>query len=227
MQRRETHRRELQRKTSLVQAQKLPAADCNPAAARAACRVTAALPRRIFTGRFSCGGRIRYTAHNRMNKQAVYAYLAGRRIPYEAAEHEAVFSMAELPSVPLLYPGANAKNLFVRDAKKERYFLITVKGDKRVDLKAFRRRYGTRALSFACADELRALLGLEPGSVTPLGVLNDTERRVHVFLDAAFLEPPARIGVHPNDNTATVWLCTNDLIALIEEHGNALTIAAL
>lgn len=162
-----------------------------------------------------------------MNKQAVYAYLAGRRIPYEAAEHEAVFSMAELPSVPLLYPGANAKNLFVRDAKKERYFLITVKGDKRVDLKAFRRRYGTRALSFACADELRALLGLEPGSVTPLGVLNDTERRVHVFLDAAFLEPPARIGVHPNDNTATVWLCTNDLIALIEEHGNALTLAEL
>lgn len=74
---------------------------------------------------------------------------------------------------------------------------------------------------------LRALLGLTPGSVTPPGVLNDTERRVHVFLDAAFLEPPARIGVHPNDNTATVWLHTKDLIALIEEHGNALTITEL
>lgn len=162
-----------------------------------------------------------------MNKEAVYAYLASRRIPYEATEHEAVFCMADLPSVPLPYPDADAKNLFVRDDKKERYYLITVKGDKRVDLKAFRRRHGTRALSFACADELRALLGLEPGSVTPLGVLNDTERRVHVFLDAAFLEPPARIGVHPNDNTATVWLHTKDLIALIEEHGNALTLAEL
>ena len=181
----------------------------------------------FFSGRLFARARIRYTAHNRMNKEAVYAYLASRRIPYEATEHEAVFCMADLPSVPLPYPDADAKNLFVRDDKKERYYLITVKGDKRVDLKAFRRRYGTRALSFACADELRALLGLEPGSVTPLGVLNDTERRVHVFLDAAFLEPPARIGVHPNDNTATVWLHTKDLIALIEEHGNALTLAKL
>ena len=162
-----------------------------------------------------------------MNKEAVYAYLASRRIPYEATGHGAVFRMTDLPSVPLPYPDAHAKNLFVRDDKKERYYLITVKGDKRVDLKAFRRRHGTRALSFACADGLRALLGLEPGSVTPPGVLNDTERRVHVFLDAALLEPPARIGVHPNDNTATVWLHTKDLIALIEEHGNALTITEL
>ena len=142
-------------------------------------------------GRLFTSARIRYTACNRMNKEAVYAYLASRHIPYEATGHEAVFCMADLPSVPLPYPDADAKNLFVRDDKKERYYLITVKGDKRVDLKAFRRRYGTRALSFACADELRALLGLEPGSVTPLGVLNDTERRVHVFLDAAFVSGTA------------------------------------
>ena len=132
-----------------------------------------------------------------MNKEAVYAYLASRRIPYEATGHGAVFRMTDLPSVPLPYPDADAKNLFVRGGKKERYYLITVKGDKRVDLKAFRRRHGTRALSFACADGLRALLGLTPGSVTPPGVLNDTERRLHMIATVwSFLLAFVHLGLH-------------------------------
>ena len=68
---------------------------------------------------------------------------------HEITEHKAVYNMAELTDVALPYPEADAKNLFVRDDKKRNYYLITVRGDKRVDLKEFRHKYGTRALSFA------------------------------------------------------------------------------
>lgn len=73
-------------------------------------------------------------------------------------------------------PEADAKNLFVRDSKRRDYYLITVRGDKRVDLKQFRQQNQTRSLSFASAEELGELLGLIPGAVTPLGLLNDGEQ---------------------------------------------------
>jgi Ala-tRNA(Pro) deacylase len=61
---------------------------------------------------------------------------------------------------------------------------------------------------------------LEPGSVTPLGLLNDHERRVEFYLDQSFFEGNARIGCHPNDNTATVWFSSSDLLKMIQEHGS-------
>ncbi len=100
------------------------------------------------------------------------------------------------------------------------YFLITVKGDKRVDLKEFRLKNNTRALSFASENDLMNIMHLLPGSVTPLGILNDEERKINVFIDKDFKESPYIIGVHPNDNTATVWLKIDDLINIIKEHGN-------
>lgn len=153
-----------------------------------------------------------------MNKTEIYQYLTEQRIPYEVTEHKAVFNMEELNTVSLPYPEWDAKNLFVRDDKKRNYCLITVKGDKRVDLKEFRRVHGLRALTFASEEDLLAIMGLTPGSVSPLGILNDTEHRVHFYLDQAF--SGNRIGVHPNDNTATVWLWADDLMRLICAHGN-------
>ena len=152
-----------------------------------------------------------------MNKAEVYQYLTDHGVSYEVTEHQAVSNMEELGAVELPYPEWDAKNLFVRDDKKRNYYLITVRGDKRVDLKEFRRRQGLRPLTFAGPEDLLAILGLTPGSVTPLGVLNDGEHRVHVYLDAEFAEH--RIGVHPNDNTATVWLAAEDLMRLLREHG--------
>ena len=152
-----------------------------------------------------------------MTKEETYACLAAHGIAYEITEHPAVYNMAELASIQLPYPEADAKNLFVRDDKKRNYYLITVKGGKRVDLKDFRRAHGLRPLSFASADDLLALLALTPGSVTPLGLLHDTAHRVRLYLDDAF--SGARIGVHPNDNTATVWLAADDLVRLLRESG--------
>ena len=153
-----------------------------------------------------------------MNKQDIYKLLIERGFAHEITEHSAVFNMAEVAQIALPYPQDDAKNLFVRDDKKETYCLITVKGDKRVDLKSFRMQHGLRSLCFASEAELMDMLGLIAGAVTPLGLLNDDQRKVRWFLDRDFAG--GRIGVHPNDNTATVWLQTEDLLELIREHGN-------
>ena len=155
-----------------------------------------------------------------MNKQQIYDYLNQENVWYEITEHEAVYNMAELSNIEIPYPEYDAKNLFVRDDKKRNYYLITVKGDKRVNLKEFRKNNNTRPLSFASADDLMEIMGLIPGAVTRLGLLNDTECKVTLFLDNDFIGDLGLIGVHPNDNTATVWIKANDLVTLIQQHGN-------
>ena len=162
-----------------------------------------------------------------MNKQEIYDYLKQNGLWHEITEHTAVYNMAELAEVDIPYPEADAKNLFVRDDKKRNYYLITVKGDKRVDLKEFRRAYETRNLSFASSEDLMAMMHLIPGAVTPLGILNDDERKVILYLDQGFLDGDGLIGVHPNDNTATVWLKTQDLVNIIRNHGNEIHIVQL
>lgn len=153
-----------------------------------------------------------------MNKEETIDYLRERGIEVEVTEHQAVYNMAELDSVDLPYPDRDAKNLFVRDDKKRNYYLISIKDDKRIDLKEFRKAQGLRSLSFASADDLAKIMDLTPGSVSPLGILNDEERKVTFFLDEAF--KGGLIGVHPNDNTATIWLDANALMSVIREHGN-------
>ena len=153
-----------------------------------------------------------------MNKQEVYQFLQEKNIWFEVTEHKAVYNMEEVAEIEIPYPEADAKTLFIRDDKKKNYYLITVKGDKRVNLKSFRQQHGLRALSFASAEELLAVMRLTPGAVTPLGILNDTDRRVHFYLDAEFVG--GRIAVHPNENTATVYMRASDLMQLIREKGN-------
>lgn len=152
-----------------------------------------------------------------MNKQEIYAHLTDLNIPFEVTEHGAVYTMEDLSRVPLAHPEAEAKNLFVRDDKKLHYYLITVPGDKRVDLKLFQKQQGLRKLSFGSSDDLMALLQLTPGAVTPLGLLNDPGQRVELYLDRSFEN--RLISVHPNDNTATVSLQTNDLVRLLTQRG--------
>ncbi|CDD49094.1 putative uncharacterized protein [Firmicutes bacterium CAG:534] len=153
-----------------------------------------------------------------MNKTEIYQYLTENNIWYEITKHEAVYNMEELKAVELPYPEWDAKNLFVRDDKKRNYYLITVKGEKRVDLKEFRKQNGLRNLSFASEADLMEYMRLTPGAVSPLGLLNDPEHQVQFYLDAELAGN--KIGVHPNDNTATVWMETDDLIKLIQNNGN-------
>ena len=162
-----------------------------------------------------------------MNKQEVYDFIKSKNIWHEITEHKAVFNMDELSEIEIPYPEYNAKNLFVRNDKKRNYYLITVKGNKRVDLKEFRNNNGTRPLSFASEQDLMSIMNLIAGSVTPLGLLNDRNLKVTFYLDKDFLKDKQIIGVHPNENTATLWLKVTDLIDIIKEHGNQVNIVKL
>ncbi len=160
-----------------------------------------------------------------MNKQDIYNYLNNKNIAYEKIEHKAVYTMAEINEIKMPYPEAEAKNIFVRDDKKKNYYLITIKGNKKVNLKEFSKINNTRHLSFASSEDLMDILKLTPGSVTPLGLLNDINNRVIFYLDEEFLN--SIIGIHPNDNTATIVLKTEELINIIEENGNQVNIAKI
>ena len=162
-----------------------------------------------------------------MNKQEIYDYIKSKNIWYEITEHKAVFDMDELSEIEIPYPEYDAKNLFVRDDKKRNYYLISAKGDKRVDLKEFRNKYQTRPLSFASENDLMNIMNLIPGSVTPMGLLNDKDLKVTFYLDKDFMNDEQIIGIHPNDNTATLWLKVNDLIDIIKEHGNEVDIVEI
>ena len=162
-----------------------------------------------------------------MDKQAIYDFIKNKNIWYEMTEHKAVFNMEELSEIEVPYPEYDAKNLFICDDKKRNYYLITVRGNKRVDLKEFKEKNNTRRLSFASEEDLMNIMNLIPGAVTPLGLLNDKNLKVIFYLDKDFLNDKQIIGVHPNDNTATIWLKTSDLIDIIKEHGNQINIVEL
>ena len=162
-----------------------------------------------------------------LNRQEVCDLLKKQGVWFEVQEHAAVYNMAEMAQIPVPYPEAEAKNLFVRDDKKQHFYLITVKAEKRVDLKQLRRSQQTRQLSLAPPEELLRVLGLTPGSVTPASLLDGHAQDVELFLDEELLKGRGLIGIHPNDNTATVWMKTADLKRLVEAAGNSVRVVPL
>ena len=158
-------------------------------------------------------------------KKEITELLERKGIAYEIMDHAAVYTVEEAAALNLPYPEAAAKNLFLRDDKKRNFYLLVARDDVTVNLKNLREKIGSRPLSFASPQLLDEILGLVPGSVTPLGVLNDEERKVEVLLDSAF--EGKRIAMHPNENTATLWMQEEDLAGIIKEHKNALRMVEL
>ena len=153
-----------------------------------------------------------------MEKKDIYNFLNEKGINYEVMEHKAVFNMEEAFELNLPHPESEAKNLFVID-KKKNYYFITIKGDKKINLKDFKLKNNIKSISFASEKDLLNILNLIPGGVSPLGLLNDKDLKVKYYIDKEFTGDNL-IGVHPNDNTATIWLKVEDLIKIIKEHGN-------
>ncbi len=162
-----------------------------------------------------------------MTKEEIYKLLNEESVPYEIVEHEAVYNMKDVKEKAIPIKGLEAKNLFLCDDKKNNYYLLIICGDKRVNLKDFRKKYNTRSLSFATEQDLFNIMKLTKGSVTPLGLLNDKELKVILYIDENFIGENNTIGVHPNNNTATIWLKVNDLIRIIKKHGNIVNIVKL
>lgn len=157
-----------------------------------------------------------------LNKKGIYELLDNHQFLYETHEHAPVYTIEELGALNLPHSEQIVKNLFLRDDKKENYYLVTVPGHKTVNLKSLSKKFSSRKLSFASEESLRALLMLEKGHVTPLGVLNNTQKNVIVVFDKSLQNE--RIGIHPMENTATIFIAFTDIKKLIEDHGNAIVI---
>ena len=151
------------------------------------------------------------------NKAQVYELLEKNKIPYEKVEHEPVYTVAEADALNLPHPEAATKNLFLKD-KKGKYFLLVARENSQVNLKELQGSLDSAALHFASAESLLEILGLIPGSVSPLGILNDEDRCVEVAIDAELKNK--LIAMHPNENTATVWMEEVELNKIISGHGN-------
>jgi len=143
-------------------------------------------------------------------KQRVYDALNKLNIKYEVVEHEPVHTMEDMDRLGLPAKGTLCKNLFLRDSKGKRHFLVTCDEKKKVDIKALARQLGTSGLSFASEERLEQYLKLKQGSVTPFGLMNDPDHAVEFFIDKDLTKCKS-LGIHPLSNTATVFLSYKDL----------------
>ena len=147
------------------------------------------------------------------------ADLAALAIPHGWHEHEAVFTVAESRGIKASIAGAHTKNLFLKDAGGA-FWLLTVPAEARVDLKALPAAIGCRRLSFGKPEDMERLLGVSPGSVTPLGAIHAEPGAIAVVLDEGLARAES-VNVHPLRNTATIGLSGADLLRLLAHWGHA------
>ena len=153
------------------------------------------------------------------NRQKVYGLLREMGIPFSVEEHPPVYTIEEMQKLSIGGgEGEIVKNLFLRDNKGRRHFLVVLQQDKKADLKALRQLIQSTPLSFASEEDLGEILHVIRGAVTPFAALNDEEKKVSVYIDEGFRGK--LMGVHPNDNTATVYLAADQMFSLIQQHGN-------
>lgn len=153
-----------------------------------------------------------------MNKEKVLEELKKLEIDYELVEHGAVYTIDEMENLDTsIFKNAQiCKNLFLRDAKGKRHFLVIVCADKTVDLKELPNKIGSTRLSFASAERLQKYLDVEHGYVSPLSVINDKNGAVEVVIDND-LKNEELLAVHPNDNTCSVLIKYEDMMKYIKE----------
>lgn len=149
-------------------------------------------------------------------KNNIYDLLNAKNIPFTCTEHRPVYSMEELDALKIPADAVFCKNLFLRNSNGKQRFLLTIPATTPVDLKELAAKLASSRLSFASAERLEKYLGLQSGLVSPFGLLNDTSKSV-IFVSSKDLSPATIIGIHPNDNTATVWLAFGDLLTLLSE----------
>ena len=142
-------------------------------------------------------------------EQELLQTLAARGIEYARSEHPPVYTCDEAAQYRPPMPGVDTKNLFLRD-EKHRFYLVMTACEKRLDLKALGRAIGAPKLRFASEEELLAVLGLTPGAVTVLALVNDAAGQVELLVDAAYW-PEAYYLCHPLVNTATLALSRESL----------------
>lgn len=152
----------------------------------------------------------------------VYEALKALNIRYERFEHDPAMTMEDCDLFDAGRNAAHCKNLFLCNRQGTQYYLLLVVGDKPFKTKDVSKQLGVARLSFGTPEQLNDILGLTPGSVTPMGLIHDHEQAVHVLLDRDVAQWETVI-VHPNVNTASIVLKTADLMRFLSSRSNPVT----
>jgi Ala-tRNA(Pro) deacylase len=152
-------------------------------------------------------------------ERAVVDRLAALGIAFDRIAHPPVATVEQAAPHWAGIDAAHCKNLFLRNQKGNRHYLVIIAHAKRADLRSIAGQIGDGKLSFASPERLLTHLGVAPGSVSPAGLINDRDHAVRVFLDRD-LTSAARISFHPNVNTATLIVSYADFQRFLADCGN-------
>ncbi len=149
----------------------------------------------------------------------LYQILNDLNISFEYYEHPPVYSVKEAIPFWEKIRGTRCKNIFFRNHKGNRHYLVILEHKQDLNIRDLEQRLKQGKLTFASEKRLAKYLELEPGSVTPFGLINDQKNHVYLFIDKE-LEKAEKVGFHPNVNTATLVISMNDFIRFLDWSGN-------
>ncbi len=156
----------------------------------------------------------------------IFNFLANHGIDYDRFDHPPVYTVADVHRLTPDLPGAKTKNLFLRDSKNNRHFLVVVPGDGRIDMKALPGVLGSGRITFGSPGRLKEYLGIEPGSVSLLAIVNDTRHAVEVVVDECLWTSEA-LQFHPLVNTSTLVITMNGVRRFLSATGHEPRIASI
>jgi Ala-tRNA(Pro) deacylase len=149
----------------------------------------------------------------------IYKFLDDHRIEYERHDHPPVFTVEDVHRLVPPLPAAKTKSLFLRDTKGLKHFLIIVRGEKRVDLKALPKILNCSKLRFGSPERLKKHLGVDPGSVSIFSAVNDMDKAVEIIIDTALWESDA-FQFHPLVNTSTLVISRDNIKRFLDKTGH-------
>lgn len=141
-----------------------------------------------------------------------YDLLDHLHIPYDRLDHEAIFTIENCHAIDTLLGTPICKNLFLSNTQKTRFYLLMIPGDKKFRTALLSRQIGSSRLSFADSEYMERFLDITPGSVSVLGLMNDTENKVQLLIDEDVITGHEFIGCHPCINTASLKIKTTDIL---------------
>lgn len=153
-------------------------------------------------------------------QQELYKLLENLSIDFEYHEHPPVATIEDARIHWKDLNSGRCKNIFFRNHKGDRHYLVILEHLRQLDIHDLEKRLKQGKLTFASDQRLKKYLGVEPGSVSPFGLINDTDHHVHLFIDEKLNESD-RLSFHPNINTASLVILKTDFIKFLKTMGNS------
>ena len=161
-----------------------------------------------------------------MGYDRVKEYLNSMGIQFKIVEHEPAYTTEEADKYIEGYDGVRTKTMFICNKKKTNYYMIIMDDSKRLDINKFKEIVSEKQMKMASEEALKEKLGIEPGMVSPFGLLNNDEKDVKIYMDKEIITEEI-MTFHPNDNTKTLFITTKDLFKYFENIGYEINIIEL